>query len=402
MINKYKEFYKNHFSIESYKSYQKDFEKEVGKIYALSTSPVFLKQNNALKIKNSILPTLLKLLNSKEYQEKIYKRGWFLPTFELKKEDFWGCADFHINGEEIKLIELNFFIPGHFGLIELFPKLFSKNFNIDIPPFSKGFEKKLADFLKERFNGGKIALAVNHLDSSKHYFEHYKYVETFLQKNNLNIKIVYAKDLSLSKNSKPKFNNEEFDGVFNILIPRIWEHYNEEFRNYTEIFAKAPSLFFPNPWCWTMSDKRFLVVLSNLKNENFGLNDEEIEILESITLKSTSLEQFHSAKELCDYFGGNENIVLKPIDNYHTKGVYIKPSIKEIEKVLENKSKYMAQEYFSAQLTYYRDENNKEITPWRSQLRTEFFDGEFLNFRAYGYSNPFGLSPMMPVIEVND
>ncbi|WP_428737335.1 hypothetical protein [Sulfurimonas sp.] len=398
MVDKYKEFYKNNFSTERYKNYQEDFKDEIGKVYSLSTSPAFITKENAQKIQEKILPAILKLVGSKQYQDHIYERGWFLPKFPIANSDFFGCADFHLNDNQIKLIELNFFIPGHFGLIELFTKLFSKNFNYELEPYAKGFEKKLANFLQERFNGNKIALAVNHLGLSQHYFEHYKYVEKFLNQNGVNAKVVYAKDAKISNNNKPMWDNEEFDGVFNIVIPRIWEHNAKVFENYTQLFNQIPKLFFPNPWCWTMADKRFLVVLSNLQSGDFGLSDEEVAILKSITLKSSSLAQFHSAEDLCEYFGGNENLVLKPIDNYHTQGVYVKPSIQEIENIFKNqRDQYIAQEYFGAELAYYKDENEHEIKPWRSQLRVEFFNGKFLNFRAYGYSDPFGLSPMMPV-----
>ena len=398
MIGKYKEFYQNNFSIERYKNYQEDFKNEIGKVYSLSTSPTFITKENAQKIREKILPALLKVVASKEYQERIYERGWFLPKLPIEKKDFFGCADFHLNGNQIKLIELNFFIPGHFGLIELFTKLFSKNFNYELESYAQGFEKKLANFLQERFNGNKIALAVNHLGLSQHYFEHYKYVEKFLNQNGVNAKVVYAKDAKISNNNKPMWDNEEFDGVFNIVIPRIWEHNAKEFEKYKQLFNKTPKLFFPNPWCWTMADKRFLVVLSNLRSGDFDLNDEEIEVLKSITLKSVPLKEFASVKDLCAYFGGNENLVIKPIDNYHTQGVYVKPTMQELEKVFENEAEhYVVQEYFGAKLQYYEDENGKEVKPWRSQLRVEFFNGEFLNFRAYGYSDPFGLSPMMPV-----
>jgi hypothetical protein len=398
MIDKYKEFYKNNFSVERFINYQEDFKNEIGKVYALSTSPTFLKKENAKRIQEKILPALLKVLASKEYQDKIYNRGWFLPTYPIEKKDFFGCADFHIDGKSIKLIEVNFFLPGRFGLIEIFPKLFSKNFDFELEVFSEGFEKRLAEFLKARFNGKMIALAVNHLASSQHYLEHYKYVEKFLNQNGLEAKVVYAKDVEISKTNKPTWDGIEFDGVFNIVIPRIWEHNAQEFQKYTELFTQAPELFFPNPWCWTMADKRFLVVLSNLKSGEFSLNDEEIEILRTIILKSASLKEFSSVRELCEYFGGNENLVLKPIDNYHAQGIYVKPTLDEVKKVFENDAEgYMAQEYFGAELAYYEDENAKEIKAWRSQLRVEFFEGEFLNFRAYGDSDFFDLRPVMPV-----
>ena len=98
------------------------------------------------------------------------------------------------------------------------------------------------------------------------------------------------------------------------------------------------------------------------------------------------------------FFGNSKNFVLKPIDNYHTEGVYIKPSAEIIEKIIKEEADfYIAQEYFEAENIYYEDENGKQIEPYKGQLRVEFFNGEFLNFRTYGFSNPFGLSPMMPV-----
>ncbi|WP_333805530.1 hypothetical protein [Sulfurospirillum sp.] len=399
MQNEYKAFYHNHFTQARYKQYQKDFQEQSGKLYTLSTAPYFLKSRIASKIKETILPTLIKLLSSKEYQESVYARGWFLPKVEVSKEDFVGCADFHIHGDEVRLIELNFFLPGHIGFVELFPKLFSKNFDYPFEIFADGFEQKLANFLKQRFAGTKIALAVNHLGLSVHYFEHYKYLEKSLNKHGIDAKVVYAKDAGISSSNKPMWDNEEFDGVFNIVIPRIWEHNSDVFVNYTKLYAKASDLFFPNPWCWTIGDKRFLTLLSNLKAGDFGLDAQDVEILKSITLKTRLMSEFKSIQEICDAFKDEKHLVLKPIDNFHTQGVYIQPSLEIMEEVFcKDASRYVVQELFNAEEFYYEDENATPIRPWRAQLRTEFFDGEFSNFRAYGYSDPFGLSPMMPVV----
>ncbi|ADR33252.1 hypothetical protein Sulku_0586 [Sulfuricurvum kujiense DSM 16994] len=401
MLINYQKYYRENFTPERYKAYQADFEKEVGKLYAISTGPYFLRERNAQKIRESILPALMKFLGSSEYQERVYERGWFLPKFPIEKKDFFGSADFHIDGDEIRLIELNFFLPGHFGLVELFPKLFSKNFDMELEVFAEGFEVRLAKFLKERFGGDKIALSINHLGLSVHYFEHYKYIENFLNKNGVRAKVVYAKDAGYSDTGKAMWDGEEFDGVFNIVIPRIWEHNPEEFKNYTDLFHKTPESFFPNPWCWTIGDKRFLNDLSALEKKQHGLSDDEIAALQSVTLKSASLKDFSSVHHVCSFFGGRENLVLKPIDNYHTQGVFIEPSIEQIEEIFSEKADiYIAQECFNAEIIYYENENKEAVEPWRSQLRVEFFNGEFSNFRSYGFSDPFGLSPMMPVVIV--
>ncbi len=398
MIQEYKRYYHEKYTPQRYRQYQNDFKKEVGKLYALSTGPYFLKKTNATKIKEAILPSIIHLLSSKKYQESVYQRGWFLPKIEVKKSDFFGSADFHIDGDEIRLIELNFFMPGHFGLIELFPKLFAKSFNFELEIFTDGFERRLADFLKKRFDGDKIALCVNHLGRSEHYLDHYRYIENFLNKNGLNAKVVYAKDAGISDNNRPMWDNEEYDGVFNIVIPRNWEHNKDEFLNYTTLFEKIPEYFFPNPWCWTIGDKRFLNTLANLDNLDYGLSKDDEIALKSITLKSAMVNSFSNTQELYSFFGNSKNFVLKPIDNYHTEGVYINPSAEIIEKIIKEEADfYIVQEYFEAESIYYEDENGKQIEPYKGQLRVEFFNGEFLNFRTYGFSNPFGLSPMMPV-----
>lgn len=399
MLELYKKFYKENFSINRYKKYKEDFLKEVSKQYALATCPYFLSKQNSIKIKEKILPAIISLLNSKSYQENIYKRGWFLDKFEVKKEDFFGSADFHINGNEIKLIEINFFIPGHFGFIEMFPKLFSRNFDFQLENFAQGFEKKLANKLIKKYKKEKVAICVNHLSRSEHYFEHYKYVEKFLNKNGLKAKVVFAKDISYLNDNQILYKGEKFGGILNIVIPRNWEHNQAEFSSYTNTFKKAPHLFFPNPWCWTMGDKRFLAILSNCDEDDFNLSKNEIEILKTICLKSKILSSFKNTDEIYSLY--NKEIVLKPIDDYHTNGVLIKPSLKQIEQIFKtNKNTYIAQKYFQASQIYYKDEQNEPISPYRAQLRVEFFNAKFLNYRAYGYSDPYGYSPMMPVVEV--
>lgn len=401
MQEEYRNFYKSNFTPQRYKAYQEEFAKVTGKLYTLSTSPCFLKSNVAEQIKDVVLPTFVKLLNSKEYKDEIYSRGWFLPKSPVEKRDFFGSLDFHINGNEARLIELNFFIPGHIGFVELFPQLFSKSFDYKFDVFTDGFEKKLAQFLETRFEGNKIALAVNHMGLSVHYFDHYKYIEKFLNKNGINAKVVYAKDAKVSSSNKPMWDEEEYDGVFNIVIPRIWEHNAEEFKDYTDLFETRPESFFPNPWCWTMGDKRFLTLLSNINVGDYGLSEDDVEILRSVTLKTRLMNRFSNVKELCDYFGGEKNLVIKPIDNFHTQGVYIQPTIEKIQEIFDTKlDTYVVQELFNAEDVYYEDENAQSIVPYKTQLRTEFFNGEFSNFRAYGYSDPFGLSPMMPVVLV--
>ncbi len=399
MHSEYKKFYSEHFSKARYTQYQNDFEAQSGKLYNLSTSPYFVKASMAAKIKNEILPILIKLLSSKAYQESVYQRGWFLPKVAITQEDFVGCADFHIKGDAVKLIELNFFLPGNIGFVELFPKLFSQNFDYPFEIFADGFEQKLANFLKKRFLGTKIALAVNHMGLSVHYFEHYKYLEKCLNAYGINATVVYAKDAKLSSSNKPMWEDEEYDGVFNIVIPRIWEHNSKVFANYTKLYKNVPDLFFPNPWCWTMGDKRFLTRLSHLYAGDYGLNAHEVEILQGITLKTHLMSEFSSAREVCESFNNTNRVVLKPIDNFHTQGVYIQPTLQKMEEILQNEADhYVVQELFNAEEIYYEDENSMPIRPWRAQLRTEFFNGEFSNFRAYGYSDPFGLSPMMPVV----
>lgn len=399
MHSEYKKFYSEHFSKARYTQYQNDFEAQSGKLYNLSTSPYFVKASMAAKIKNEILPILIKLLSSKAYQESVYQRGWFLPKVAITQEDFVGCADFHIKGDAVKLIELNFFLPGNIGFVELFPKLFSQNFDYPFEIFADGFEQKLANFLKKRFLGTKIALAVNHMGLSVHYFEHYKYLEKCLNAYGINATVVYAKDAKLSSSNKPMWEDEEYDGVFNIVIPRIWEHNSKVFANYTKLYKNVPDLFFPNPWCWTMGDKRFLTRLSHLYAGDYGLNVHEVEILQGITLKTHLMSEFSSAREVCESFNNTNRVVLKPIDNFHTQGVYIQPTLQKMEEILQNEADhYVVQELFNAEEIYYEDENSMPIRPWRAQLRTEFFNGEFSNFRAYGYSDPFGLSPMMPVV----
>ncbi len=224
-------------------------------------------------------------------------------------------------------------------------------------------------------------------------------MEKSLNKNGIKAKVVYAKDAKVSSNNMPMWDDEEFDGVFNIVIPRIWEHNSKEFENYTNLFEKSSNSFFPNPWCWTVGDKRFLNLLATLKDGDFDLDKTEVKILKSITLKTNSMNEFSSVKEICENFKSENDLVLKPIDNFHTQGVYIQPTITQMENVFKTDSeRYVVQELFNAENIYYEDENSKQVMPWKAQLRTEFFDGEFSNFRAYGYSDPFGLSPMMPVV----
>jgi len=57
------------------------------------------------------------------------------------------------------------------------------------------------------------------------------------------------------------------------------------------------------------------------------------EWIESATLETHHLSRFRDCGEVVEHFGDPSNVVLKPIDDYHARGVFIRPSTEELERV---------------------------------------------------------------------
>jgi hypothetical protein len=389
------------FTAERYRRYLLGLEEAIGpNIYRFATTPLFLPEERFARLVD-ITNSVVRLLGAPRYQEMVTSTPWFMAQVPLQPSDYFGCVDFHVSGDEEKIIEVNFCPPGHVGLTEMFERRFFEAFDLgSARPMNTGFDEALVRLVTEDGRHKRVAIAVNHTARSKSYVPHYRYVEKIFAAHGVDAKLLYAKDVELDAGSRPAWNGERFDRIFNLVIPRNMQYEPEPFERYREAFRAHPALFFPNPLGWKLATKAFLTVCSNLSRESFGIADEDRQRIESATLETYHLSRFASSGEVADHFGGAANVVLKPLDDYHARGVFIAPSAEQLERVFaDERERYVVQRLFpSGSMPHISSAG--EIGTVHYSVRVGFVDGEAFSVRSYSYTDPLGWDEITPVVIV--
>lgn len=387
------------FTAERYQRYVSGLEEALGPhIYRFATTPLFLPAERFARLVD-ITNSVMTLLAAPPYQEMVTSSPWFMAQYPLQTSDYFGCVDFHVSDEGEKIIEVNFCPPGHVGLTEMFERRFHEAF--DLGParrMNEGFDEVLVRLVTDNGRHRRVAIAVNHTARSQNYFPHYRYVERIFATHGVDAAIVYAKDVELDAGARPTWNGERFDRIFNLVIPRNMQYEPEPFERYLEAFRLQPTLFFPNPLGWKLATKAFLTVCSDLSSENFGIAKEDQERIEGATLETHLLSRFRDAGEVADHFGGAANVVLKPLDDYHARGVFIRPSTEQLERVFaDDRERYVVQRYFPSG-TMPRISPEGEIGTYHQSVRVGFVDGKAFSVRSYSYTDPLGWDEITPVV----
>jgi len=385
------------FTPERHRQYVSGLEEAIGPhIYRFATTPLFLAEERYARLVE-ITNAVVKLLAAPGYQELVTSTPWFMAQYPLQTSDYFGCVDFHVSEEGEKIIEVNFCPPGHVGLTEMFERRFHEAFDLaSARRMNEGFEQAFVDRVTDHGRHGRVAIAVNHGVRSKNYFPHYRYVAQIFAEHGIDARLVYAKDVELDADSRPSWNGERFDRIFNLVIPRNMQYEPEPFERYMEAFRAHPEVFFPNPLGWKLATKAFLTVCSNLGSESFGIAKEDREWIESATLETHRLSEFRDAGEV----GDPSNVVLKPLDDYHARGVFIRPSAEQLERVFaDDRDRYVVQRYFpNDELPYISPEG--EMGTHHHSVRVGFVDGRAFSVRSYGYTDPLGWDEITPVVVV--
>lgn len=387
------------FTAERYRRYVSGIEETLGPhIYRFATTPLFLPEERFARLVD-ITNSVLRLLGAPRYQEMVTRTPWFMAQYPLQISDYFGCVDFHVGGDAEKIIEVNFCPPGHVGLTEMFERRFFEAFDLgSARPMNEGFEKILVRLVTENGRHKKVAIAVNHTVRSENYVPHYRHIVRIFAAHNVDARLLYAKDVELDADSRPTWNGERFDRIFNLVIPRNMQYEPEPFERYLEAFRSHPTLFFPNPLGWKLATKAFLTVCSDLSSENFGIAKEDQERIESATLETHHLSRFRSASEVADHFGGASNVVLKPLDDYHARGVFIGPSAEQLERVFaDDRQRYVVQRYFPSD-GMPRISPEGDIGMYHHSVRVGFVDGRAFGVRSYSYTDPLGWDEITPVV----
>lgn len=389
------------FTAERYRRYVGGIEEVLGPhIYRFATTPLFLAEEQYARLVD-ITSSVLRLLAAPRYQEMVTRTPWFMAQYPLQTADYFGCVDFHVAGDAEKIIEVNFCPPGHVGLTEMFERRFHEAFDLGTTRrMNEGFDEALVRLVTENGRHTKVAMAVNHMVRSRNYFPHYRYIARIFAEHDVDARLVYAKDVELDADGRPSWNGERFDRIFNLVIPRNMQYEPEPFERYMEVFRSNPAMFYPNPLGWKLATKAFLTVCSNLSSESFGIAKEDQERIESATLEAHQLSRFHSAGEIADHFGGTSNIVLKPVDDYHARGVFIAPPMDQLQRVFEHsRDRYVAHRYFAAE-EMPRISPDGEMGTYRHSVRIGFVDGRVFSARSYSYTDPLGWDEITPVVIV--
>lgn len=370
------------FSAERHARHAAYVRETTGADYTFATTPFFLPRarlERIIEATNSVVALLMR----PEYHARIASTPWFLPYSPMQRSDFIGCVDYHVGDEEDGMIEVNFCPPGHVGFTQLIEDAFLAHHESPGHQRRNGaFEQELIDAVT---NGGRfrrIAIGVNHAGLSVNYYGHYKYLERVFARHGIEAKVLYANQVSLDDEGFPVWDGVRYERIFNLLIPRVWQYHPDDFAQYTRVYEAHPEVFHPNPFGWRLGTKAFLQVCANVRNERFGLGDEDVERIRRVSLETWRLSDFATVEEALAV-GADGDWVLKPLDNYHAMDVTIFP---EPEKLAETwktaRDQYVLQRYHCAPVTPYMEPNGI-VRMSGVSLRMTFLNGRFCAVRAY-------------------
>lgn len=367
---------------EDYRRYLDHLAAEIGHRYTYSTTPLFLPRERLERIFATVR-SVVRLLASPRYQQEAMREGWFLDWHPLRTRDFFGCVDFHLQGEEEKIIEVNFNPPGRFGLHELMERTYLETFATPTHlRLNEGFEKAVVDATTEGDTSRRIAIAVNPTASSRELLPHYRHVERFFNRQGVEARVVFADAVVIDADGLPRWDGVRYDVVFNLLIARTWLDHPELFAPFTALHRRRPELFFPSPLGARLGDKRLLPVLRRLDEEPFGLTASDVHNLRRAALPAVRLTGCQDAGEVRELLGGTQNLVLKPLDNYRGNGVVIQPTEEELAAIFEHsRESYMAHAFFPAEpVPVLTPEGEVETHPF--EVRVVFLNGEPRSLRG--------------------
>lgn len=365
-----------------YQRYLDSLAAEIGHRYTYSTTPLFLPRERLERIFDTVR-SVIRLLQSPHFQEEAAREPWFLPWHSLRKRDYFGCVDFHLQGDEEKIIEVNFNPPGRFGLLELMERKFLEAFAIPtLVELNTGFEKAVVAAATEGETGRRIAIAVNPTASSRELLPHYRYVESFFLRHGVQARVVFADAVRMDEDGYPLWDGVRYDVVLNLLIARTWRDHPDLFAPFTELYRRRPELFFPSPYGARLGDKRLLGVCHRLSEDSLGLGESDVRNLRRSSLQALRLTEFRDPDAVRERFGGEEKLVLKPLDNYRGNGVVVQPSREELAAIFErSRGGYIAHEYFPAEeVPCLSPDGRVETHPF--EVRVGFLDGDVRSVRG--------------------
>lgn len=326
--------------------HQRYLRNEIGFDYPFSSVPYFL-QGEVIDRLSATTEALLRLLMAPEYQKRVAATPWFLPQRPIGPDDCHGAMDIHLAGQGGKLIEVNFSPPGYLGFNRLAEEALYACFDLDSAGrVNDDFETRLVDAVCGGDRAIRLAIAVNHGTVSEYYRPHYRYVEKIFRRHGVDADMVFAAEVEFGEGELPRWGGKSYQRVFNLVIPRLMEYQPEAYPNYIRLYHEQPERILPNPFGWRLGTKAFLTVCHNIERDDFGLDAADRELIREAALESHLLADFARTDEVIERFGGLERLILKPLDNYDTRGVHLQPSRAILEQVFaEERDIYVAQAF---------------------------------------------------------
>ncbi|MCG8489916.1 MAG: hypothetical protein MI756_20765 [Chromatiales bacterium] len=377
----YDNYFKN-FENRKYHRYLEQLEQKSGTGYTISRVPLFLEPRLIQRL-SAATDSLLRLLASPAYQQETEAIPWSLPQHPMTTRDYFGCADYYLTDEGPKLLEVNMGPAGRIALVELMEHLFCHHFSYPrASSTSRSFNERMVRAISENFTHKRIAIAVSHLPSSRQHLTCYRYLEEILESFGVHGKVVYANEMD-HRDGAFVHQGEKFDRIYNLVIPFVWDNHSEAFTRFQRLFQSHPDSFFPNPTGARLATKALLPACMEADNPRYGLALEDIEQIENIRLPAVRLSDYVSTKELLDAFGGEGQLVLKPIKDYGANGVLIKPDRETVKRIMNSQAEhYIAQAYCPAQKRPFLSATGERTTRM-ALVRLFFTDGRYSGMRGY-------------------
>ncbi len=307
--------------------------------YFFTPTPLII-DSSLLERLNMAVPALLNLLDTPEYfNHCIAQQHWSLPVQPMKRTDFTGCADFLLTESGAKLIEMNINLPGKVGLMQLLGETAQACLGEQEGWVNLDFNKRLLETIREAIPVDvAIAIVVSHLPASVKHQAHYRYFSEQLNQLGLNTTIVQANELEVTPHGFTT-RGQEFQAIINLVIPFVWEGNPAEFEQLTHLWENHSDVFFPNPTGGMFGTKDLLSYLNDQRSEPNASRWSDF------VLRAHMLSEFDTLESLLAVFDLSE-MVLKPLKDYDTKGVYVQPDMETLEHVfLHKKEGYMVQEF---------------------------------------------------------
>lgn len=357
--------------------------------YRFSPVPVALEQARWQRLKTAT-EAAISLMLSADYQQEVSQQPWLLPRKPASLNDFCGSVDFLLGEYDEKIIEVNPIPPGFIGYLELIDQARVAAYGDEPTPSNKGFEQAFANWVSANGQDQNVLIAVNHTAASGAFVPHYRYIESILQRHGLNAQMVFANELNAThvNDNGILWQQNRFSRVFNLVIPKIMERTPAEFTDYIRLYHQHPGLIFPNPFCWRTGNKSILCKFPEIKQQTFCLDKSQQKALKQAALDTFPLENFDSPQAVLEQFGGTEQIILKPVDDYNRGGLFIHPTIEQLQQLMqESSSPYIVQQYYPHPITLSMTPDNRVIKQ-QFTTRVGYLNGKVFGVRGASWHRP--------------